>query len=43
MDLISDIANGKTFEESFEHRFNTSWKDSVPLLSKYIYDSIDSP
>lgn len=42
IDIISDIANGKTFEESFEYRFGLSWKQSVSLLSDYIYKSIDS-
>jgi hypothetical protein len=42
MDLISDIANGKSFEESFEYRFGLSWEKAVPFISDYIYKSIDN-
>ena len=42
IDIMLDIANGKSFEESFEYRFGVSWEKSIPLLSDYIYKSINN-
>ena len=36
MEIVRQIAQGKSMDESFENVFGTPWKTAIPIIAKVI-------